>query len=118
MHKMLTKINKFGVWLSDEMSEFCGSWTFILSFIFLMVLWILINTYTSFKPDNFPFMFLNLFLSGLAGIQAPIMLMSNNRQAIKDRKQVEKDLDIDIKAYKKILELEKEILEVKSILLK
>lgn len=73
--------------VADKVAAFGGSWKFIISFLIIIVLWIFINTYSLLsKPfDPFPFILLNLFLSCLAAFQAPVIMMSQNRQDEKDR---------------------------------
>ncbi len=87
-----------GLRIADKVARFGGSWTFIILFAFALTLWILINTYLWSKFDPFPFILLNLFLSGLAAFQAPVILMSQNRQEAKDRLRSEHDYLINLKA--------------------
>ncbi len=100
---------------ADRLTTFAGSWTFIISFCIFLVIWMLINgyfliQYKSGNPwDPYPFILLNLVLSCMAAIQAPVILMSQNRQAQKDRIKAEYDYMINKKA-------EKEIREIKNIL--
>ncbi|MBC7553528.1 MAG: DUF1003 domain-containing protein [Taibaiella sp.] len=90
----------FGEKLSDQIAEFGGSWTFITIFFVVLVGWMFLNALilrgNAFDP--FPFIFLNLVLSCLAAIQAPIIMMSQNRQGIKDRLQSEYDFRVNLKA--------------------
>ncbi len=97
---------------ADNLASWAGSWTFILSFLGFLVLWMLINTYwVVFRKiwDPYPFILLNLVLSCLAAIQAPIILMSQNRQAQKDRLRTEYDYKVDRKSQRMILEIQKQI---------
>lgn len=96
--------------LADQVAAFGGSWTFILVFFSFILIWILINIYfITQKPfDPYPFILLNLLLSCLAAIQAPIIMMSQNRQEQKDRIRGEHDYKINLKA-----ELEIKILSEK-----
>ena len=96
--------------LADKVASFGGSWTFILVFFSFILIWILINIYfITQKPfDPYPFILLNLLLSCLAAIQAPIIMMSQNRQEQKDRIRGEHDYKINLKA-----ELEIKILSEK-----
>ena len=100
----------FGQKLADSVASFGGSWTFIITFFSFILFWIIINIWflatQSFDP--FPFILLNLILSCLAAIQAPIIMMSQNRQEQKDRKRSEHDYRINLKA-----ELEIKILSEK-----
>ncbi len=90
----------FGDRLSDSIAVFGGSWGFILAFMGVIVIWIAINTGILLKRpfDPFPYILLNLILSCLAAIQAPIIMMSQNRQEAKDRMRGEHDYRVDLKA--------------------
>jgi uncharacterized membrane protein len=100
----------FGQKLADQVASFGGSWVFIISFFSFILGWIIINAWllVSRPYDPFPFILLNLILSCLAAIQAPIIMMSQNRQEQKDRKRSEQDYKINLKA-----ELEIKILSEK-----
>ncbi len=89
------------------MAEFGGSWTFILIFSAVLVTWVVINTITLWRQpfDPFPYILLNLVLSCLAAIQAPIIMMSQNRQESKDRLRGENDYRINLKAELEIRNL-------------
>jgi uncharacterized membrane protein len=86
--------------ISDKVAEFGGSWHFIITFFVLMALWILANSvYLFFQPfDPYPYILLNLMLSLLAAVQAPIILMSQNRQESRDRLRAENDYQVNLKA--------------------
>lgn len=85
--------------LSDSISRFVGSWSFIIIFMTLLLFWILLNTYILInKPDPFPFILLNLMLSMVAAIQAPIIMMSQNRQEEKDRLRSLNDYKTNLKS--------------------
>jgi uncharacterized membrane protein len=90
----------FGERISDKVASFGGSWSFIISFFSILAGWIILNAYLlrngSFDP--YPFILLNLILSCLAAIQAPIIMMSQNRQEVKDRLRSEHDYKINLKA--------------------
>lgn len=90
----------FGQRLADQVAAFGGSWTFIVTFFSFILVWILINLwFLSTQPfDPYPFILLNLILSCLAAIQAPIIMMSQNRQEQKDRMRGEHDYKINLKA--------------------
>jgi uncharacterized membrane protein len=96
--------------IADKVASFGGSWTFIIIFFLFILVWILINVWLFVaKPfDPFPFILLNLLLSCIAAIQAPIIMMSQNRQEQKDRQRGEHDYKINLKA-----ELEIKILSEK-----
>ena len=93
--------------LSDRIAGFGGSWGFILSFGGFLMLWILFNTivWTLRPPDPYPFIFLNLILSCVAAIQAPVIMMSQNRQELRDRRRAEQDYKINLKAELEIRHL-------------
>lgn len=86
--------------ISDRVARFGGSWKFIISFGMLIFLWIALNvlSLTVFRFDPYPFILLNLILSCIAALQAPIIMMSQNRQEEKDRKRNENDYLINLKA--------------------
>jgi uncharacterized membrane protein len=93
--------------LSDRLANFGGSWTFIGIFMAMMVIWMGFNSFALIeKPfDPFPFILLNLVLSCLAAVQAPVIMMSQNRQEAKDRLRVEHDFEINRKAEIEIRKL-------------
>ncbi len=93
--------------LSDRVAAFGGSWGFILGFAAVIILWIIMNSVVLLiRPfDPYPYIFLNLVLSGLAGFQAPIILMSQNRQDAKDRLRSEHDYQLNLKAELEIRHL-------------
>ena len=85
--------------LADKVAAFGGSWKFITTFIFLMLLWISLNIYLLHRPfDPYPFILLNLLLSTIAALQAPIIMMSQNRKEEKDRQRAVNDYMINLKA--------------------
>lgn len=90
----------FGQRIADGIAKFGGSWTFIIAFIFILVAWITLNTLPLFfEPfDKFPYILLNLALSCLAAIQAPIILMSQNRQTERDRVEADNDYEVNVKS--------------------
>jgi uncharacterized membrane protein len=90
----------FGERLADGVAEFGGSWTFMISFGCVLLLWIGINSHVLLhRPfDPYPFILLNLVLSCLAALQAPIIMMSQNRQEAKDRLRAENDYRVNLKA--------------------
>lgn len=93
--------------MADKMADFAGSWTFILIFMGILVLWITINSVQLLAGpfDPFPFILLNLILSCIAALQAPVIMMSQNRQEKKDRIRAEHDYEINMKAEILIEEL-------------
>ncbi len=97
--------------IADRVASFGGSWTFIISFFLFILVWISVNIwYFSADPfDPYPFILLNLILSCLAAIQAPIIMMSQNRQEQKDRQRGEHDYKINLKAELEIQLLSEKI---------
>ncbi len=89
-----------GQGIADKVAKFGGSWTFIITFTIFLFLWMATNVwFLAARPfDPYPFILLNLFLSTLAAIQAPIIMMSQNRQEEKDRKRGENDYKVNLKA--------------------
>lgn len=101
----------FGERLSDKIAEFGGSWSFIILFGFIMLIWIVINSIAlSHKPfDPYPYILLNLILSTLAAIQAPIIMMSQNRQEDKDRERSQHDYKVNLKSELEIRTLHEKV---------
>ncbi len=97
----------FGQRMADRLADFGGSWTFISIFMIVLVVWMGINTWILLtKPfDPYPYILLNLVLSCLAAIQAPVILMSQNRQEARDRLHSEHDYEINMKAEIEIRKL-------------
>jgi len=101
----------FGQRLSDRIAQFGGSWRFIILFGTILFAWVLINSIALFfKPfDPYPYIFLNLILSCLAAIQAPIIMMSQNRQEEKDRLRIMHDYQVNLKAELEIRQLHQKL---------
>ncbi|UTA69899.1 DUF1003 domain-containing protein [Emticicia sp. 21SJ11W-3] len=101
----------FGDRMADKIATFGGSWTFILSFIGFLIIWIFINIFwlKNRAFDPYPFILLNLILSCIAALQAPVIMMSQNRQEEKDRERAKIDLKINQKAEKEIRSLHKKL---------
>ena len=97
----------FGEALADRVAAFGGSWTFILVFVAVLIGWVALNTGAlgAHAFDPYPYIFLNLMLSMLAAVQAPIIMMSQNRQAAKDRAQADSDYQVNLKAEMEIMAL-------------
>ena len=87
----------FGQRVADRVATFGGSWTFIGLFLLFMLLWMIWNTESSKHWDPFPFILLNLVLSCLAAMQAPVIMMSQNRQAAKDRIMATNDYEVNLR---------------------
>ena len=101
----------FGQKLADKVAEFGGSWGFIIFFLSFLVAWILLNVFwlSNHGFDPYPFILLNLILSCIAAIQAPVIMMSQNRQEEKDRERAKKDYKINLKSELEIRELHEKI---------
>ena len=83
---------------ADTIAKFAGSWAFIFSFAGLLILWMVVNAILATKAfDPYPFILLNLVLSCVAAIQAPLIMMSQNRQEEKDRRRAENDYKVNLK---------------------
>lgn len=102
---------------ADKMTSLIGSWRFITLVVLYIIAWIFLNVYFIFiNWDPYPFIVLNLTLSCLAALQAPVILMSQNREAEKDRIRQARDYMIDRATERKITVIEQEIHEIKSLL--
>jgi uncharacterized membrane protein len=101
----------YGERLADKIASFGGSWSFLISFGVFITIWIIINSAVIFwhPADPYPFILLNLVLSCLAAIQAPVIMMSQNRQEAKDRLRSEHDYQINLKAELEIRHLHEKV---------
>jgi uncharacterized membrane protein len=101
----------FGEHLADSIAGFAGSWIFIAAFVGIISLWVGVNTFflLSRPFDPYPYILLNLFLSMLAAIQAPVIIMSQNRQEIRDRLHAERDYQVSIHSDSEIHLLHKKM---------
>ncbi|MHB2265155.1 DUF1003 domain-containing protein [Aliihoeflea sp. PC F10.4] len=101
----------FGDRVADIVARFGGSWTFILGFIAFLVVWAVANTIILTRDafDPYPFIFLNLVLSMVAALQAPIIMMSQNRQGARDRLEAEHDYAVNLKAELEIMALHEKL---------
>lgn len=97
--------------LADGIARVGGSWSFIVAFLVFLVFWCIVNTIllTTNAFDPYPFIFLNLVLSMIAAIQAPIIMMSQNRQTERDRFEAAKDYEVNLKAELEVLSLHQKI---------
>lgn len=99
--------------LADRISVFGGSWTFILIFLAVLLAWVVLNTAVLGRVgrpfDPYPYIFLNLILSMLAALQAPVIMMSQNRHASKDRGAAGHDYEVNLKAELEILALHRKV---------
>ena len=84
--------------LADKVTEIAGSWGFIIVFCLFLILWMIINTIMIVKFDEYPFILLNLILSCIAALQAPVIMMSQNRAAKKDSLRSLNDYKTDLKS--------------------
>ena len=93
--------------IADRVASFGGSWTFIIIFAVIMLVWVALNTAALFSHhfDPYPYILLNLFLSMIAAIQAPVIMMSQNRQVAKDRLQADQDYEVNLKAELEVAQL-------------
>ncbi|HMF57725.1 MAG TPA: DUF1003 domain-containing protein [Pyrinomonadaceae bacterium] len=109
----------FGQRLADKVAMFGGSWTFIIIFGAILLAWILLNAFLLARRGNtfdpYPYILLNLFLSMLAAVQAPVILMSQNRQGVKDRLDAAHDYEVNLKAELEILSLHEKIDELREM---
>ncbi|GAC1446268.1 MAG: DUF1003 domain-containing protein [Pyrinomonadaceae bacterium] len=108
----------FGQRLADKVATFGGSWTFIIIFAAILLAWVTLNAFLLVRRGNtfdpYPYILLNLFLSMLAAIQAPIILMSQNRQSVKDRLDAAHDYEVNLKAELEILSLHEKLDELRD----
>lgn len=106
----------FGQRLADQVASFGGSWTFIMIFGSILLSWVILNSIILAKSafDPYPYILLNLFLSMLASIQAPIIMMSQKRQAAKDRLDATHDYEVNLKAELEIADLHKKMDELRE----
>ena len=101
----------FGQRLADQIARFGGSWGFIILFMLVLAAWVVLNTVVLLRHpfDPYPFIFLNLILSMLAAVQAPVIMMSQNRQAEKDRVTAAHDYEVNLKAELEIMALHEKL---------
>ena len=105
----------FGQRVSDKLAEVAGSWSFIFAFGLTLGIWILINTVAYIHHwDKYPYILLNLILSMLAAIQAPVIMMSQHRQEDRDRLGAEHDYEVNLKAEIEIQELHQKLDELRE----
>jgi uncharacterized membrane protein len=108
----------FGERVADRVASFGGSWTFMGIFAGILIFWVILNSYILASQnatfDPYPYILLNLFLSMLASIQAPIIMMSQNRQAARDRLDAAHDYEINLKAELEIRNLHEKLDELRE----
>ena len=110
--KQSDESRSFGDKLADKITKIAGSWKFIIGMIIFLTLWILLNLYILEDQDPYPFILLNLILSCIAALQAPIIMMSQNREAKKDRMRSSNDYKTDLKSELILEELHNEMQKI------
>ncbi|MDP4220861.1 MAG: DUF1003 domain-containing protein [Bacteroidota bacterium] len=111
-NKVFSDQMTFGQRVADKVAAFGGSWTFILIFGSILLIWVLANSFFLAQPqvfDPYPYILLNLFLSMIAALQAPVIMMSQNRQAARDRLEANNDYQVNLKSELEILELHRKV---------
>ena len=105
-----------GTRVADGIARVGGSWTFIIGFIVFLVIWTIANAWLLGREtfDPYPFVFLNLVLSMLAALQAPVIMMSQNRQAERDRRDAAHDYEVNLKAEIEIMALHEKLDELRQ----
>jgi uncharacterized membrane protein len=102
---------------SDYITKFVGSWSFVIFFILFVLIWIGINIYALLgRFDPYPYILLNLTLSCLAAIQAPLIMMKQNRESERDRARLELDYLVNQRAEREIKEIQEELKEIKQLI--
>jgi uncharacterized membrane protein len=108
----------FGERVSDGLAAFGGSWTFVIAFVALLAAWMLVNTWLLHARgrafDPYPFILLNLVLSTVAALQAPVILMSQNRSAARDRRQAQHDYEVNLRAELEVRMLHEKLDELRE----
>ena len=116
---LLTIQRSIGQKASDLLTKAVGSWIFIILLLIFIGAWIYLNITAAIKQwDPWPFIILNLCLSCLAAIQAPIILMSQNRQTERDRQRAEYDYTVNRKAEREIREIQKQLNRIERVMMK
>lgn len=102
---------------ADKLTTFVGSWTFMILLILYILIWVFLNVYAIVNQwDPYPFIVLNLSLSSIAALQAPIILMSQNREMQKDRARGMRDYYVDKKTMREIQDMQKDLDEIKKLI--
>jgi len=111
LNTTVKEVLKFGEKISDKVARFGGSWKFIIMFFAVLFSWVLINCHFLLKQpfDPYPYILMNLILSCIAAIQAPIIMMSQNRQETKDRIRSENDYKVNLKSEIEIRTLHEKV---------
>jgi uncharacterized membrane protein len=116
-HPLIVYQKTLGQKAADALTKWAGSWFFIITFGIFLLLWMALNTYWilfSERWDPYPFILLNLVLSCLAAVQAPIILMSQNREAQKDRLRAEYDYAVNRRTEKKIIAIQMQLEKIEK----
>ena len=115
VHKIIHGPRTFGQKAADAIATWAGSWIFIISFLIFLGIWMLVNIYGWINTwDPYPFILLNLVLSCIAALQAPVILMSQNRQSQKDRTKADYDYRVNRRSEKNIEKILKKLKEMKK----
>ena len=116
VNQLMEEKYTYGDRLADRIAQFGGSWSFLISFAVTLGLWMGVNAVEAlWRPfDPFPFIFLNLILSCVAAVQAPVIMMSQNRQGVKDRLQADLDYKVNLKAEMEIRGLHLKLDELRT----
>lgn len=122
-HPLFRQKLTFGQKASDVLAQFGGSWAFIFFFIVVIISWVFLNGWYLINKgvgpiDPFPFTLLNLLLSSLAAFQAPIILMTQNRQAERDRIDAKYDHQVNRKAEREVQSVQKDLQNIKTLIRK
>ena len=116
-HPVARKKLTFGQKASDKLTKIAGSWSFIISLLVFMAIWMWINISAYMGHwDPYPFILLNFVLSCLAALQAPVILMSQNREAQRDRNRAEYDYRVNKKAEREIEDIQKDLDQIKKLI--
>ena len=107
-------LKEFSIKLADKISEFIGSWRFIIIQSTILTIWVILNVIGLFHFDPYPFILLNLFLSFEAAYATPLILMSATRQSEKDREHLLHDVELDQNAYNLMLQLHEVLIQLKD----
>ncbi len=114
-HRIVHGPRNIGQRAADGIAKWAGSWMFIILFLVFLGIWMMVNVYAWMGEwDPYPFILLNLVLSCIAALQAPVILMSQNRQSQKDRTKVEYDYRVNRKAEKEIAKVLKKLGRIES----
>jgi uncharacterized membrane protein len=116
VNRLLDADRTFGERVADEVARFGGSWTFLIIFALVLAAWVVLNTFMLVRNafDPYPYILLNLFLSMLASVQAPVIMMSQNRQAARDRLDAAHDYQVNLKAELEIREIQEKLDELRE----